>query len=117
MTSLQLGLFAAGAAIVGAVIAYNWLQERKIRRRIDEAFRNQAGGAGALQDSPVAETGRIEPTLPSGREPNAVPENAPRAGDAQDATDDGGYEPPLEIHARIASDIAADESESIASRG
>jgi hypothetical protein len=108
MTSLQLGLFAAGALLVGAVIVYNWFQERRVRRGIEDAFRNQADGAGALQDSSAAASRRIEPTLPSGREPNAVPENAPRAGDAEDFADDGGYEPPLEIHARIASDIAAD---------
>jgi ZipA, C-terminal FtsZ-binding domain len=108
MTSLQLGLFAAGAALVGAVIVYNWFQERRVRRRIEDAFGKRADGAGALQDSSAAASGRIEPTLPSGPGPNAVPENAPRAGGVEDSVDDGGYEPPLEIHARIASDIAAD---------
>ncbi len=108
MTSLQLGLIAAGAAIVGAVLAYNWFQERRIRRRIDEAFGSQTDGAGALQDSSAAATGRIEPTLPSGGARNAVPENASRADDTEDAAADGGYEPPLEIHSRIASDIATD---------
>jgi hypothetical protein len=107
MTSLQLGLFAAGALLVGAVIVYNWFQERRIRRGIEDAFRNRADGAGALQDSSAAASGRIEPTLPSGRGSNAVPENVPGAGGAEDSVDDGDYEPPLEIHARIASDIAA----------
>ena len=105
MTSLQLGLFAAGALLVGAVIVYNWLQERRVRRRIEDAFGNKADVPGSLQDSSAAASGRIEPTLPSGRTPNAVPENAPRA---RDAVEDGGYEPPLDIHARIASDFAAD---------
>lgn len=107
MTSLQLGLFAGGAVLVVAVIVYNWLQERRVRRRIEAAFRNPADGDRSVQDSSAAAE-RVEPTLPSGRGPGAVPENAPRAGDAEDYVDDGGYEPPLEIHARIASDIAAD---------
>ena len=38
MTSLQLGLFAAGAVLVAGVLVYNWLQERRVRRRIREAF-------------------------------------------------------------------------------
>ena len=106
MTSLQLGLIFAGALLVGAVLLYNWVQERKIRRRIDEAFGVPAAGRAAASDgSPSSTTGRIEPTLHEGRGVDAVPENGPRA--RTDAPGDDGYEPPLEIQDRIASDMAA----------
>ena len=36
MTSLQLGLIAAGVALIVGVLVYNWLQERRVRRRIDQ---------------------------------------------------------------------------------
>jgi hypothetical protein len=103
MTSLQLGLFAAGAALVAGVLVYNWVQERRIRRQIDEAFRQSARGGNARANQDAAAPGRIEPSLPA-----SVPENAPRdrAGEAQD---DAGYEPPLAIQNRIASDIAEDD--------
>ncbi|MGH8799168.1 MAG: cell division protein ZipA C-terminal FtsZ-binding domain-containing protein [Casimicrobiaceae bacterium] len=42
MNSLFLGLLAAGAALVVAVLLYNWLQERRARRRIESAFRQPA---------------------------------------------------------------------------
>ena len=102
MTSLQLGLIAAGAVLVAGVLVYNWVQERRIRRRIDEAFRQAAREGSAPSSVPVTPTGRIEPTLPS-----AIPENAARtAGEMQDDED---YEPPLAIQDRIASDIATDD--------
>jgi len=111
MTSLQLGLIAAGALLVGGVIAYNWFQERRVRRRIREAFAPHAGGADAARNSalPAATAARIEPSLPPTRAGNAVPENARRASGEGDGRDDDGYEPPLEIHARIASEMAADK--------
>jgi FtsZ-interacting cell division protein ZipA len=103
MTSLQLVLFAAGGVLVAGVLVYNWMQERRIRRQIDAAFRQserrgdaQHGDDGSTQD-------RIEPTLPG-----AVPENAPRAR-VMAAEDDGDYEPPLAIQNRIASDISEDD--------
>ncbi len=102
MTSLQLGLFAAGAALVAGVLVYNWVQERRIRRQIDEAFRQSASGATARASAGAA-TDRIEPTLPG-----AVPENAPSAR-AAETRDDEGYEPPLAIQNRIATDLSVDE--------
>jgi hypothetical protein len=110
MTSLQLGLIAAGALLVGGVIVYNWYQERRVRRRIREAFSPQGGAAEATGDSaPPAAAARIEPSLPPTRAGTAVPENPRRGGGDGDGQDDSGYEPPLEIHARIASAMAADE--------
>jgi hypothetical protein len=103
MTSLQLGLFAAGAVLVGAVLVYNWFQERKVRRRIREAFSQRDDGASANAAHPGSSGARVEPSLA----PSGVPENRYR-GDVE-APQDGDYEPPLEVHARIASEMVADE--------
>ena len=61
MTSLQLGLIIGGVVLVVGVLIYNWVQERRVRRRIAAAFRKKAGGA-----APAATTrgeARVEPTL------------------------------------------------------
>jgi len=110
MTSLQLGLIAVGAVLVGGVIAYNWLQERRVRRRIREAFSSRAGSADAARDPALpAAAARVEPSLPSARAGDPVPENPRRAGGDGAGQDNDGYEPPLEVHARIASEMAAGE--------
>jgi hypothetical protein len=102
MTSLQLGLFAAGGVLVVGVLVYNWFQERRVRRRIKEAFSGRDGGTpGAAH--PAESGARVEPSLASA----AIPENVRRAG--LEVPDDSGYEPPLEVHARIASEVAGDE--------
>jgi hypothetical protein len=100
MTSLQLGLIIAGVALVAGVFLYNWMQERRIRRQIDEAFRRSTGATPAAAAGDSAVEGRIEPTLPG-----ALPENAPRTR-ASDASSDEDYEAPLAIQNRIASDLA-----------
>ena len=112
MTSLQLGLIAAGAVLVGGVIAYNWFQERRVRRRIREAFSPRAGDADAARDGalPAASAARVEPSLPAARAGSPVPENARRDGIDGGGQDDDDYEPPLEVHARIASEMAAANS-------
>ena len=104
MTSLQLGLIAAGAVLVGGVVVYNWLQERRVRRQIEQAFRS---GNAAAQESgqATAPSGRIEPSLPPAGGSAAVPENLQRSGIGREAPDDDGYEPPLAVQARIASDM------------
>jgi hypothetical protein len=87
--------------VVGVVL-YNWVQERRVRRRIKEAFSPREGGAAASAGH--GGSARVEPSLsPS----PVVPENARRAD--IDAVDDSGYEPPLDVQARIASEVAGDE--------
>jgi hypothetical protein len=109
MTSLQLGLYAAGVALVGGVIVYNWIQERRVRRRIREAFGEDGEGSGMSGEpaTAVASDDRIEPTLALD-DAGTIPENAPRAA-ASELRGDDGYEPPLAIQARIATEIAADD--------
>ena len=103
MTSLQLGLIVAGVLLVVGVLIYNWWQERRVRRRIEEAFapRDDGATASAAHATP-ARAPRVEPTLSS----STVPENARRMD--VDAIDDSGYEPPLDVQARIASEVAGD---------
>ncbi len=59
MNPLFLGLIAAGVVLVAGVLIYNWLQERRVRRRIDAAFRKSDGTAQGVTRGP----GRIEPML------------------------------------------------------
>ena len=59
MNPLFLGLIVAGVVLVACVLLYNWLQERRVRRRIDAAFRKSGGTAQGVTRGP----GRIEPML------------------------------------------------------
>jgi hypothetical protein len=76
MSDLQLGLLAAGIAVVVGVIAYNRWQEIGVRRRTQDAFapRHGRGQADALMDSAAgtAETGLA-------RETHAAPAQIDRA--------------------------------------
>lgn len=58
MSDLQLALIALGAVLVAAVAGYNAMQERRARRRAEEAFRGDH--ADALLDPA---SGRLEPVL------------------------------------------------------
>lgn len=67
MSDLQIVLLVVGAAIVLAVLVFNWIQERRFRKQADAAFQAPLGDA-LMQPSAVAhETqSRVEPAL---REP------------------------------------------------
>jgi ZipA, C-terminal FtsZ-binding domain len=58
MNPLFLGLIAAGVLLVAGVLIYNWLQERRVRRGIEAAFRKDGTAQGVTQTP-----GRIEPML------------------------------------------------------
>jgi hypothetical protein len=109
MTNLQLGLIVAGIALVVGVIIFNWVQERRVRRRIESAFRKTDD---VLLDAkaPAAARGgaRVEPTLAGAGSAGPVPANAPGAA----ADDDGAdvpYELPIDIVARAPSDAGGDD--------
>jgi hypothetical protein len=64
MSDLQLSLLVIGAVVIGAVYLYNWLQERSLHRRLQQAF----GAAhedvllrSAADAAPAS--GRLEPQL------------------------------------------------------
>jgi len=108
MTSLQLGLIVAGVALVIGVVIYNWLQERRVRRRIKEAFRDTGSIRATADSGPSVPRGgaRVEPTMMRDGAAAPMPENPPH--DAEAIADDAPYEPPLDIQSRIASDLSDD---------
>jgi len=85
MSDLQISLLVIGVVVVGAVYLFNWVQERKLRRKLEQAF-------GPAQDdvlletapplpslSPVADR-RIEPQLqPAEASPVAASDDSPEA--------------------------------------
>ena len=67
MSDLQIGLLALGAAIVVALLLFNWIQERRFRKQADAAFRSPVADALMQPAAPPREShNRVEPAL---REP------------------------------------------------
>jgi len=62
MNPLFLGLLVAGVVLVIAVLAYNWMQERRVRRHIASAFTRP--GAEREGAEPSLHPGRVEPGMP-----------------------------------------------------
>ena len=96
MSDLQIGLVMLGLLIVAGVLAFNWWQERKFRRRGEETFPgghddvllgHAVGGAAIATTTPAAEPSlddsRIEPRMEPRLEPTteALPVAAERAPD------------------------------------
>jgi hypothetical protein len=101
MSDLQLSLLAIGAVVVAAVYCYNWMQERGLRRRMQQAF-------GAHDD--VLLKGGVESPPTDGRlEPQLAP-RAPAGGNAarpaESAADPApeGFDAVLDYVAEIESD-------------
>src|ERR1700674_3794433 len=59
MNPLFVGLIAAGILLVAGVLIYNWLQERRVRRRMDTALRKSDGTPPGVTRG----GGQIEPML------------------------------------------------------
>jgi hypothetical protein len=103
MTSLQLGLILGGVVLVVGVLIYNWIQERRVLKRIDVSLRKsaQAGASDAVRPE-----SRQEPTFAGHDEdvddsPRAattrtvLAENPPRDALPPPAEDDT-FVPPLD---------------------
>jgi len=75
MSDLQISLLAIGALVVVGVFLYNWIQERRFRRRLSEAFGDKAEDVlleeaagvfpGQVRQEPQLEP-EIELSLPAG---------------------------------------------------
>ena len=59
MSTLQLGLIIGGIVLVVGVLVYNWWQERRVRRRIESAFRKPDDGV-LLQPTGGGAAGRAD---------------------------------------------------------
>ena len=118
MTSLQLGLIAAGVALIVGVLVYNWLQERRVRRRIDQAFGKSATNGRATSGEPAGSNReRVEPTLMHG---DGDAHDARRGRPADDVTSttiarapgiavsDDAWTAPVEVLASAPADTLAD---------
>ena len=88
MTSLQLGLIVGGVVLVVGVLIYNWLQERRVRRRIDDAFGDTAARRAARRPPAAAPRRRVEPTLARRRAIEAAMPRKRRGRDADAGVDD-----------------------------
>ena len=80
VSNLQLALIVAGVLLVIAVLIYNKVQERRVRRRIEAAFR-------------PSEPARVEPTLRSVGGDDAAAAVTHRAGDLRTPTHGAGASP------------------------
>lgn len=104
MSDLQLSLVAIGVVVVGAVYCYNWMQERGLRRRMQQAF-------GAAHDD-VLLRGGVESALPDGRlEPQLAPREPAARDDApgEDAQE-AGFDAVLDCVAQIDADAPIADS-------
>jgi len=61
MSDLQLSLVVVGLLVVAGVYLANWIQERRFRRRLGEAFDSDRGDV--LRDPAPAPTLRVEPQI------------------------------------------------------
>ena len=103
MTDLQLAMIGVGVALVALVAIYNVVQERRARRRAEQAFGQRPPDAlfgnderreptlGPLAAEEVASVAAVEP-----REPREAPAPAPAPADLE-----AGVAPSAEISSRI----------------
>ncbi len=64
MSDLQVSLLIIGAVVVGGVTAFNWFQQWRLRRRLEDSFGDKPEDV-LLRESaprePVAPVARVEP--------------------------------------------------------
>lgn len=83
MSDLQISLLAIGALVVVGVFLYNWMQERRFRRRLNEAFGERTEDV-LLEEEPTAPSPELrhEPHLDPISE---TPAHEPGVGEAHSA--------------------------------
>lgn len=89
MSDLQMALAAIGLVVVGGVYAFNLWQERKLQRRLRQAFEGERDDV--LLKAPKAEPVELQPE----------PRIEPRIGAAEGAVPPGGADPAIEFIASI----------------
>lgn len=88
MSDLQISLLIIGAVVVGAVYLFNWMQERKFRRKLGDAFGAERDDV-LLKPAPKA-SARVEPQL-ARTELLAADTLEPAAQEARDARRSGSH--------------------------
>jgi FtsZ-interacting cell division protein ZipA len=114
MTSLQLGLIIGGVVLVVGVLIYNWVLERRIRRKITAAFRKTEGRAAPAATS--RNEARVEPTLAAAVAGDVDARIAPRAAPGPEAVNapfpetndaDDDFVPPVNFAPQTPADLPA----------
>lgn len=101
MSDLQLSLLAVGAVVVAGVYVFNWAQERRLRRRLKEAFGDERDDVLLKTDVPAA--ARVEPQLAAYSEPDAQSEDeAPEIEAAPAPAPAPATEPVPQVESRAA---------------
>ncbi|HVS27709.1 MAG TPA: cell division protein ZipA C-terminal FtsZ-binding domain-containing protein [Burkholderiales bacterium] len=114
MSDLQLSLLAIGILIVAATYAFNWLQERKYRRKSESAFKNQFHDVLLeSRDTPGEE--RVEPRLGGIDTQKAPPASKPVF---QSEAADAALDPEIALIAEVnrAQPFSAEETKMLAKR-
>lgn len=63
MSDLQVSLLIIGVIVVGGVTAFNWFQQWRLRRRLEDAFGDKHEDVLLREESAREPAGRIEPQL------------------------------------------------------
>src|SRR5262245_30924238 len=107
ISNLQLGLIIAGVLLVIGVMIYNGWQERRIRRRIESAFR----------PTDEAQAARVEPTLRAADDETGAAVPARRTAAAQGASAshpaeraESTFEPPMDVIEHVIDDVSPAEA-------
>lgn len=124
MSDLQVSLLIIGIIVVGGVVAFNWLQQWRLRRSLEDAFGDKHEDVLLREAPPVpvrppahgVDDRRVEPTL-SGVEP--VPAQAPQPAPREEAhVTNGRALPPVPgFDPEIDFVVCVDSSEPISAAG
>jgi FtsZ-interacting cell division protein ZipA len=110
MSDLQVSLLIIGAVVVGGVTAFNWFQQWRLRRRLEDSFGDKPEDV-LLRESaprePVAPVARVEPQLSYARvrdeeaeasdtPPAPTPVNAARTETVRALPDVPGFDPTID---------------------
>src|SRR3954470_12856725 len=76
MSDLQVSLLIIGAVVVGGVTAFNWFQQWRLRRRLEQSFGDKPDDV-LLREAPPRDAGRrVEPQLHATRTDDEAPAEA-----------------------------------------
>ena len=67
MSDLQVSLLIIGAVVVGGVTAFNWFQQWRLRRRLEDSFGDKPDDVLLREGAPRETASRLEPQLGAGR--------------------------------------------------